>query len=36
MTHRTEDATRNGSIPISTRRVIEPGASLVCSVESRR
>ena len=36
MTQRTEEATRNGSMPISTRRVIELGASLVCSVESRR
>ena len=28
------EATRNGSIPISTSRVIADGASLVCSVES--
>ena len=28
--------TRNGSIPISTRRVIAPGASLVCSVEKTK
>ena len=36
ITQRTEDETRNGSMPISTRRVMELGASLVCSVERRR
>ena len=30
------DATRNGSMPISTSRVMAPGASLVCSVEKTK
>ena len=29
-------ATRNGSMPISMRRLMAPGASLVCSVERTR
>ena len=35
-THSSAEATRNGSTPISIRRVIADGASLVCSVESTR
>ena len=32
----TADPTRNGSTPISLRRVSAPGASFVCSVESTK
>ena len=32
----TADAVRNGSMPISVRRVIADGASFVCSVERTR
>ena len=35
-TQSTAEPTRNGSMPISIRRVTAPGASLVCSVESTR
>ena len=35
-TQNTEEATRNGSMPISVRRVTALGASLVCSVLSTR
>src|SRR6266540_6571093 len=35
-TQSTDEPTRNGSIPISVRRVTALGASLVCSVESTR
>ena len=32
----SDEATRYGSTPMSTRRVTAPGASLVCSVEKTR
>ena len=32
----TLDATKNGSTPMSTRRVMAPGASLVCRVLSTK
>ena len=35
-TQSTAEPTRKGSMPISIRRVMAPGASLVCSVESTR
>ena len=35
-TAETAEPVRNGSTPISFRRVIAPGASFVCSVESTR
>ena len=36
ITQRTELAIRNGSMPISTRREMELGASFVCNVDRRR